>query len=155
MAQEAKPIIIYMSKKTTITVDEKEFILNFNVNCFRRYFKEATGIDLYEVAFEVALKMQTYKKVESNGQPSVIDVDDNIGLLKGTKMYDLIATSQRQDYASGLLYAGYAAEQTVNAKPIEHNYEFFKNIVDLKDDSFVEYIINEYNGVKMQTTGEA
>lgn len=46
MAQVAKPIIIYMSKKITITLLDKEMVLNFGVGRFYNLFKEATGKDL-------------------------------------------------------------------------------------------------------------
>lgn len=45
MAQEAKPIIICM-KKITITLLDKDLVLNFGIGRFYNLFKEATGKDL-------------------------------------------------------------------------------------------------------------
>lgn len=155
MAQVAKPIIIYMSKKITITLFDKELTLNFGVNYFYKYFKEATGIDLYASSFEIALKVDSRQKQVEAAQKANLPIPEENGFsITETKLYKMISSTDNFLYAAGILYAGYAAEKSVNREKMEFKYEDFEHIVYSMNESEVADILAKYNNTKVEAKTE-
>lgn len=145
-----------MSKKTTIVFNGNEIVLNFGVSYFYKYFKEATGIDLYSSSFEIALKVDARQKQIEAAQKANLPIPEENGYsISETKLYKMISSTDNFVYAAGILYAGYAAEKSVNREKIEIKYEDFEHFVYSMNDDEVSSILEKYNNTKLEPAGEA
>jgi hypothetical protein len=140
-----------MSKKINISLLGKELTLNFAVSYFYKYFKEATGIDLFAVSFDISQKVLARQReieiAEKNG--TAIPEENGMNITENS-LYKMIASSDYFIYAAGIVYAGYAAERSVNQLPIEHKFEFIQHCIYSLDGDEVAGIINKYNSIRVE-----
>jgi hypothetical protein len=144
------------NKKTSVELNGKTIALDFGSFYFYKYFKDATSIDLYAAAFELAQKADSRKKeIEAATHKNIPIPEENGNSITETRLYKMITTTEKPLYAAGLIYAGYASDKSINKEKIELSFEDIQHEVYCLSTTGVDELIDVYNKINLEEAVES